>query len=202
MQTARELSTASGPGGEALARCIQRAIDHLLAIQADAGYWWAELESNVTMAAEHLLLEQFLGIDEQGRRRKIARYLLQLQQPDGSWPIYYGGPGDVSIGVEAYFALKLAGVDADEPPMRRAREFILAGGGIGRARIFTKLWLALFGQFDWQALPAMPPEAILLPPSCPLNIYAFSSWARATIVPILILRTYQPVMPIPDGARV
>jgi squalene-hopene/tetraprenyl-beta-curcumene cyclase len=202
MQTARKLSTASAPEGEALARCIQRAIEHLLAIQAEPGYWWAELEANATMAAEHLLLEQFLGIGEPGRWRKIARYLLNLQQSDGSWPIYYGGPGDVSIGVEAYFALKLAGIDADEPAMQRAREFILRAGGIGKARIFTRLWLALFGQFDWQALPAMPPEAILLPPSSPLNIYAFASWARATIVPILMLRTYQPVVPIPDSARV
>ncbi len=202
MQTARELSTAAVPEGEALARCLQRAVDHLLAMQAAPGYWWAELEANATMAAEHLLLEQFLGIGEPGRWRKIARYLLSLQQPDGSWPIYYGGPGDVSIGVEAYFALKLAGVDADAPEMRRAREFILRAGGIGKARIFTKLWLALFGQFDWQALPAMPPEAILLPPSFPLNIYAFASWARATIMPILMLRTYQPVVPVPDRARV
>ena len=55
--------------------------------------------------------------------------------------------------------------------MVRASDFILAHGGIGgiradgrpSVRIFTKLWLSLFGQFDWDALPALPPEVMLLP---------------------------------------
>ena len=107
-------------------------------IQHEDGYWWAELESNATMAAEHVMLEHVLGIAEPLRMRKLARYILGLQQDDGSWPIYFGGPGDVSITTEAYFALKLAGTPADAPEMARARAFVLAHGGAGATRIFTK----------------------------------------------------------------
>jgi len=181
---------------EALDACIERAVAHMRSIQAPDGFWWAELESNATMAAEHLLLERFLGIGEPGRTRKIASYLLRLQQPDGSWPIWHGGAGDVSVSTEAYFALKLAGVDADAEEMRRARAFILSRGGIGKTRVFTRLWLALFGQSDWDALPALPPEAALLPSRFPFNIYEFASWARATIVAILLVWAHRPVVPI------
>lgn len=177
--------------------CIERAVASLRAMQSPDGYWWAELESNVTMAAEHLMLERILGVAEERRTRKITRYLLERQSPDGSWPIYYGGPGDLSVTVEAYFALKLGGYDPSAPEMVRAKQFICERGGIARARVFTKLWLALFGQFDWSALPAMPPEAILLPSWFPFNIYEFASWARGTMVPILVVWAHRPVTPLP-----
>lgn len=181
---------------------LARGREALLALQSPQGYWWAELESNVTMAAEHLLLEHFLGIGEPNRWSQLCRYLLQHQSADGSWPIYFGGPGDVSITTEAYFALKLAGIDASRPEMVRAREFVLAHGGVAETRIFTKLWLSLFGEFDWSAFPAMPPETMLLPDRGPFNIYEFASWARATIVAIFVVWAYKPVVAVPAGRGV
>ncbi len=201
--TERDPASGSAPGdATSLDACIDRSVRHLLSLQAEDGYWWAELESNATMAAEHLLLERFLGTTEPEREQGIVRYLLRLQCEDGSWPVYWGGPGDVSISTEAYFALKLAGVDPEREEMKRARDFIRSKGGVVATRIFTKLWLALFGQFDWSALPAMPPESILMPVSSPLNIYMFASWARATIVAILVVWAYRPVVPIPASGHV
>jgi squalene-hopene/tetraprenyl-beta-curcumene cyclase len=205
--------TAADEASPAAASSVARAIDglddalrlgaeYLLSLQDGDGFWWAELESNVTMAAEHLLLEHFLGIADARRWSQLCRYLLQHQQEDGSWPIYYGGPGDVSITTEAYFALKLAGIDPERPEMARARQFILDHGGIGATRIFTRLWLALFGQFDWDGFPAMPPEVILFPDRFPFNIYEFASWARATIVAVLVVWAYRPVVAIPPGRGV
>ena len=186
----------------ALDVCLDAAVAHMARIQHADGYWWGELEANATMAAEHLMLEHVLGIGDPQRWQRIARYLREHQSADGSWPVYYGGPGDVSVTTEAYFALKLSGADANTPEMLRARDFVLAQGGVAETRIFTKLWLALFGQFDWEALPAMPPEAILLPDRFPLNIYEFASWARATIVGILVVSAQKPVVAIDATARV
>jgi squalene-hopene/tetraprenyl-beta-curcumene cyclase len=196
------VSTAPTVTDTALDAAIERAVRYLRSLQAPEGYWWAELEANVTMAAEHLLLEHVLGIGDEQRWRKIAHYLLDHQRDDGTWSIYYGGPGDLNAGIEAYMALKLAGVDPETPAMRRARAFILGRGGIARARVFTKLWLALLGQYPWASLPAMPPELILLPPQAPLSIYRFASWARGTIVPILVVSAYRPVAPVPPQADV
>ncbi len=186
----------------ALDEAIRRTQDYFLRTQHPDGYWVGELETNVCMAAEYLLLTHFLGIRNDERWRKIATYLKRQQSADGTWSIYYGGPPDLNATVEAYFALKLAGASPDEPHMRRAREFVLSAGGIPRVRVFTKIWLALFGQWDWRGVPALPPELMFLPHWFPLNIYDFASWARATIVPMLIILTERPVCPIPESARI
>src|SRR3989442_14132756 len=47
----------------------------------------------------------------------------------------------------------------------------------------------------------MPPELMLLPAGAGLSIYRFSSWARGTIVPLLLLMDDRPVRPIPESAR-
>jgi squalene-hopene/tetraprenyl-beta-curcumene cyclase len=77
------------------------------------GFWWAELESNVTITAEYIMLFHFLGMVDKQRERKMAKYILSKQLEEGSWSIWFGGPGDLSTTVEAYFALKLAGYSSD-----------------------------------------------------------------------------------------
>jgi len=187
---------------EAVESSVHRSQEYLLSIQYPDGYWWGELESNPTMEAEYLLLTHFLEVGDPERWRKLSNYILSKQRDDGSWGQYYGAPGDVSTSVECYFALKLAGMSADTPEMRKAREFILSLGGVPNVRIFTKIWLALFGQWEWKGTPAMPPELMLLPSWTPFNIYEFSSWARATVVPILIILTKRPLRAVPGWAAI
>ena len=183
-------------------RAIRRGQDYFRRSQSPEGYWWGQLESNTTMEAEYLMLSHFLGRVDRERWRKLANYILSKQQEDGSWGQYYQAPGDISTSVECYFALKLAGHSADTEPMRQARRFILSRGGVPRVRVFTKIWLALFGQWDWRGTPNMPPELIFLPAWLPFNIYRFSSWARATIVPMLIILTHRPSCPVPESANI
>ncbi len=121
----------------------------------------------------------------------------QKQTDDGSWTIWFGGPGDLSTTIESYFALKLAGYSADHPAMCKAREFILANGGILKARVFTKVFLALFGEFSWMGVPSMPIELMLLPNWAYFNMYEFSSWSRATIIPLSVVMSERPVRKLP-----
>ncbi len=187
---------------DGLADAIRRCQEYLLNHQHQDGYWWGELESNVTITAEYLLLTHFLGVAQPARWQKIAAYLRSQQREDGSWAVWHGGPPDLNCAVEAYFALKLAGVSPDDPSMVKAREFILSRGGVIQTRVFTRLWLALFGQFDGEALPRMPVEAILLPRWFPFNLYEFSAWARPTIVPLLVVDHFRPVVPVPAHAGI
>jgi squalene-hopene/tetraprenyl-beta-curcumene cyclase len=195
------IGSESRTGRAALDLVIERSQGWFAGAQYPDGYWWAELESNATMDAEYLLLTHFLGARDEERWRGVAADIRSYQRDDGSWAMYHGAPGDLSTSIECYFALKLAGDPADASHMALARAFILAHGGIGRARTFTRIWLALFGQWSWEELPALPLALILLPASAPLSIYRFSSWARGTIVPLLVLMNERPLRPIPHAAR-
>ena len=181
---------------------MRRSQDYFRRTQYPDGYWWGELESNPTMEAEYLMLCHFTGRHDGERWRKVCNYILSKQRSDGSWGQYFEAPGDLSTSVECYFALKLAGHSPDSETMQKAREFILAKGGMPKVRVFTKIWLALFGQWDWKGTPNMPPEMIFLPSWAPFNIYEFASWARATVVPMLIILTRQPYCPVPESANI
>ena len=188
------------PAGVELA--IARSHSYFRSTQFQEGYWWGELESNNTMEAEYILLSYFLDKVDPEKWRKITNYIISKQRDDGSWGQYYEAPGDLSTSVECYFALKLAGRQADSEPLRKAREFILSKGGVAQARVFTKIWLALFGQWDWRGTPNMPPEVMLLPSWIPFNIYEFSSWARPTIVPLMVVLTDHPTRQAPEWANI
>ena len=185
---------------DAVNEAIARSHAYFRREQHADGYWWGELESNPTMEAEYLMLSHFLGRPDAERWRKVGNHILSKQRADGSWGQYYEAPGDLSTSVECYFALKLAGHSAAAEPLARAREFILSRGGVPQTRVFTKIWLALFRQWSWNGTPNMPPELILLPSWAPFNIYEFSSWARATIVPMMIILTDQPECDVPESA--
>ena len=177
---------------EAAAEALARARDHLLSRQSPEGWWKGELETNVTMDAEDLLLRRFLGVLTERELLPAAEWIRSKQRADGTWANFFGGPGDLSTTVEAYTALKLAGNPADAEHMRTAREFILDRGGLERARVFTRLWLALFGIWSWDDLPALPPELIFFPAWFPFNVYDWACWARQTIVPLTVVGSFRP----------
>ena len=64
---------------------------------------------------------------------------------------------------------------------------MLASGGAARVSSYTRYHMALFGQCDWDDVPAIPPEMILLPPSSPFTVYDMSSWSRGIFVPLSML---------------
>ncbi len=184
--------------GKKLDGVIGNAQDYLFDIQEDGGYWQGDFKSNPTIEAEHLMLTEFLGIQEEEQWNKIVNYLKRKQLDDGSWNIFPSGRGNLSTTIECYFALRLAGEPPDKGELARAREFIMKRGGIPEARVFTKIWLSLFGIWDWDQVPEMPPELIFFPDWFPINIYEFGSWARGTIVPLLIVLSKRPVHDLPE----
>ena len=174
-----------------LEAAIERGVRRLLELQRPDGVWVGELESNVTMTAQHLFWHHYLGLRTPELDRRIANELLTRMREDGTWSIWYEGPPDLSTSIEAYAACRLAGVD----PGPRALAYIQREGGIPRSRLFTKCFLALIGQWPWQRMVPIPPELVLLPPSSPFSIYDFSCWARQTFVALAVAQSLRPVRP-------
>jgi squalene-hopene/tetraprenyl-beta-curcumene cyclase len=178
---------------------LERAVAHLQSRQHADGWWKGALDTNVTMDAEDLLLRQFLGIRGERETRMAANWIRSQQQEDGSWGQFFGADGDLSTTIEAYAALRLAGDPPDAEHMRRACACVLEAGGIEGARTFTHIWLALFGLWRWDDLPALPPELMLLPARAPLSIYQFGCWARQTVAALTVVMDAKPVRPLPFG---
>lgn len=173
---------------------IGRAQRSLVAMQRPEGFWQAPLEANAEMNAEFIIYSRFMGASDPELETKLRKYLLDIQQPDGSWNLFPGGEGDLSTSIEAYFALKLAGLRAGDEPMLQARRWILAHGGIAKAGTLARFYLAAMDQVPWSATPALPIELALLPNWSPLNIYELSSWARGTVMGLMLLQATRPVV--------
>ena len=194
---ARTQTPDGGSVSDAATHALARARDHLLDLQHEQGWWQGELETNVTMDAEDLLMRHFLGVSDEAHTAAEARWIRSQQRADGTWATFYGGPGELSTTIEAYVALRLAGDEPDQPHMRRALEFIRAEGGLEASRVFTRIWMAMFGEWSWDDLPVIPPELIYLPSWFPLNIYDWGCWARQTIVALAVVSSQRPSRPLP-----
>jgi len=176
---------------------IARAQAYLLSHQAPEGHWVGELEANTTITSEYLLLCHLIDRVNAERERKAVAYLRERQLPNGGWSLFEAVPADLSATIKAYFAMKMAGVPPDDPDLVRARAVVRAMGGPCRANVFTKILLALFGEYDWNGVPAMPVEIMLLPSRFYFNLYEVSYWSRTLIVPLLILMDRKPVKWLP-----
>src|SRR5436309_1247470 len=171
---------------------ISRAQKNLLRQQKPDGHWCGELFVDSTLCSDYVLYMHWLGEIDPELQERCTEHILKRQLPDGGWNIYFGGPSEINASVKAYFALKLAGYSADLPFMLEARANILRLGGIPRMNTFSKLYLALLGQFPWKYLPAIPVEMVLLPNWAPFNIYKMSSWSRAMLLPLGIINHFKP----------
>lgn len=169
----------------------------LLDRQRPDGHWVGELQGDTILESEYLILLAYLGKLDDPAIPKLANYLRSQQQVEGGWSNYPDGPADVSVSLKAYFALKLAGDSADTPHMERAANVIRKLGGAEACNSFTKFYLALLGQMPYRSCAAVPPELILLPRWCYVNIYAMSSWTRTIVVPLSLVYAHKPVTQVP-----
>src|SRR5579862_5814183 len=103
----QRLSAPIAVDSERLTDAIDRAVNHLLSLQAQDGYWVGELEADTTLESDYIFYLHVLGKADPGRVSKLANYVRRRQLSDGGWSIYFGGPSELNATVKAYFALKL-----------------------------------------------------------------------------------------------
>ena len=168
-----------------------------LASSTRKGYWVGELEADVMLEADYIFMHKLLGTGDPGKLDRAVNEILRHQNEDGGWSLYPGGPSNINYGVKSYHALKLMGWSADHPVLTKAREWVLANGGVVECNTFTKIYLCAFGEYDWTAVPAVPPEIVLFPNWFYFNIYEISSWSRGILVPLSIIYAKKPLKRLP-----
>jgi squalene-hopene/tetraprenyl-beta-curcumene cyclase len=184
-------------GLDVVADAMRRSTDWLLSLQHPDGYWCGELEADSMLEADYIFMHTLLGTGDRGKMERAVNEILRHQNTDGGWSNYPGGPSNVNYGVKCYLALKLMGYTADHPVMVTARECVLRLGGVVECNTFTKIYLCALGQYDYDAVPAIPPEIVLFPDWFYFNIYEISAWSRAILVPLSIFYAKKPFKKLP-----
>ena len=174
-----------------------RARNYLFSLQHPEGYWSGELEADSMLEADYIFLHTLLESGDPGRLKRAYNEMMRYQNEDGSWSLYPGGPGNISLSVKCYFSAKLMGLSAGDPLMVKCRRWILENGGVVACNTFTKMYLCALGQYDYDAVPAIPPEIVLFPNWFYFNIYEISSWSRSILVPLAIIYAKKPYKKIP-----
>ncbi len=181
-------------------RVVHKTQRYLLSVQNHVdGHWYGELEADASLTAEYLMLMHFVGRLDPEKEKKALNFILNKQLPDGGWNIYYGGPSEISVSVKAYFVMKLAGYGDDHPKMIKARECILKLGGLMECNCFTKIYLAIFGHFDWRGVPTVPVEMIVFPRFFYFNLNEISYWSRSIVIPLSIITAKKPSHSLGDN---
>jgi len=186
---------------------IHYAAESLLARQSPEGFWCGELTADTTLESDYILLQLWLHQPEgsawnppsRARIEKARRSILERQLPNGGFNIYHGGPAEVSATVKAYCALKLAGCDPSSEPLRKARERVLALGGLQATNSYVKINLSLFGLYPREFAPTVPVEITLLPGNV---LYEMSSWTRSILMPLSIVQARGANRRAPEGFTV
>ncbi|MBI4055819.1 MAG: squalene--hopene cyclase [Elusimicrobia bacterium] len=191
----------ASPVSGGLKEAVEKAQEALLAGQQKEGFWCAELRADTTLESDTIMALFYLDLADPRKVQKLARHILHEQLPDGGWSVFRHGPADLSATVKAYWALKFAGHSPEEPALRKARARIEDLGGIHRVNTYLKFYMALFGLYDWEGVPTIPPEIMLFPNWFYFNLYSLSAWTRAIVVPLTIVWAQRPQMQTPPQAR-
>ena len=193
MDVVTEGAATANPELAQIEAAVSRATQALLATQRTDGHFVFEFEADVSIPAEYILFQHFLGQPADAELEgKIATFIRRRQAAHDGWPLFTDGAFNISSSVKAYFALKAVGDSPEADHMRRARAAILAHGGAANANVFTRALLALFGALPWRGVPVMPVEILLLPRWFPFHMTKVSYWSRTVITPLVVVNALKP----------
>ena len=152
---------------------LRKGFQFYTMLQCEDGHWAGDY------GGPHFLLPGFViaayisghlkTIFPEPHRQAIQAYLLNHQQQDGGWGSHIESPSTMFGTVLNYVALRLVGVDAEDPACQQGRDFLQQHGGALYAPSWAKFWLACLGVYDWDGIAPVPPEMWMLPSWFPLH---------------------------------
>ncbi|MCA1066264.1 squalene--hopene cyclase [Rossellomorea sp. AcN35-11] len=175
---------------------ITGLVNDLQSKQNTEGKWSFCFENSLMTDAYMIILLRSFEMDDEELVGRLVNRLWKLQSREGTWKLFHDEKeGNLSSTIEAYFALKYSGmVQDDDQRLDKAGRFIEAKGGFHKAHSITKCMLAIHGQYDWRHILPVPIEFLLIPKQFPLNFWDLSSYARAHVAPLLLLKSQRFIL--------
>lgn len=164
-------------------------IDRLRQDQSPDGSWNYPFETGISTDAYTIILLRTLALNDEELIQGLVKRILSKQEKNGAWKLFFDeGDGNLTATVEAYYALLYSGLlTKEDNRLIAAKKYIQSKGGLEEVNMFTKVMLAITGQYKWPAFSLLPIEVILLPLHFPINFYSFSIFGRANLAPVMIL---------------
>jgi squalene-hopene/tetraprenyl-beta-curcumene cyclase len=182
---------------KSLDQMISQVEELLVTKQKPDGSWVGEVELNPGPTAQALMLYSALNLGEPAFKQKALNYILRTQNTDGGWVPHYGAPSEIGLTLECYVGMRLAGLTAEHDACVKAREFIFKNGNLQKANPWTKLYFGILGIVEWDLIPKIPTEVLLVPQWTSLNVSNFAYWVKVITLPMILVHAHGPYPAIP-----
>ncbi|KAJ3693419.1 hypothetical protein LUZ60_008899 [Juncus effusus] len=151
---------------------LRNAVNYLSAIQAKSGHWPGDLPGPIFMTTCLIIALyvtkslNFLSLEHQ---KELRRYFYNTQNKDGGWGQHVGCTSCMMSTAMCYICLRLLGEEAENEKLYEARTWIHDHGGAIMIPSWGKVWLAVFGVYEWSGVNPLPPELFILPSFIPVQ---------------------------------
>jgi squalene-hopene/tetraprenyl-beta-curcumene cyclase len=140
---------------------ILRARQYLIGKQRDDGLWCGRQSTDASLPSLLIFWLAYCEREQSELGQQCAAKIIEQQTATGGWSLVPHGADDVSVSVQAYFALKLLSINPSCERLVRARNAIRQLGGADAADAETRLILALFSQVKYEHCVSNSPHRSL-----------------------------------------
>jgi hypothetical protein len=136
-------------------------------LQTDDGHWAGDYGGPHFLMPGLIIAWYVMGqptsmLNEQ-QTKLMKHYISAHQQIDGGWGTDLESPSTMFGTTLMYVALRLLGVDMEDPRCQKGRAFILKEGGAIMTASWAKFYLCLLGCMEWDGHNSVPAEFWFLP---------------------------------------
>lgn len=191
--------------GRPLEAC-ENGIGFYSKLQLPPGNWACEYGGPMFLLPGAIITLYVTGLKlSQPEETEIIRYVFNMQNVgdknggDGGWGLHVEGDSSVFGTTLNYVTLRLLGVGADEPRMRKARGCLYSLGGALYGPHWAKFWLSVLGVTRWDVVNPVPPELWLLPDWVPIAPWRWWIHMRMVFLPMSYVWSKKWVYPAAES---
>ena len=150
---------------------LNRSLNRLCGLQQADGSWEGEVVWCTMILSQHVIVRHAAGRSfDDPLRADILRHYEVTRTREGGWPLQPEGPPQIFTTTLAYVALRLLGVERDDPLVEPARRWLRnQPGGVLAIPTWGKFWLSLLELHRFDGLSSLPPELFVAPPWLPFH---------------------------------